>query len=88
MTYSLSFNISGSPSDNIIEFPTAELKEAYIEAELKNLKCQNAYFKYCAAFNKKERELTAKKLDEARLKFYKIWASKNIKHAPTEKEVA
>lgn len=79
ISFRLSFRIGSNDSvAKIAEFPTYELFRAYIEAETKDLKCQDAYFEYQAAkLSRKRREL-AKALNLTRELFFDQWAKKNM----------
>lgn len=60
-----------------VKFPTSELRDDYIKAELKNIDCQRAYYDYQAERTIEDRKRSASKLGHTRYNFYKGWASKN-----------
>ncbi len=57
----------------VARFNTAEQKTQYVEAEFKDPTCKEAYLKYQAARNIKERKRAAAHLDAIRWKFYEQW---------------
>ena len=61
-----------------VVFPTVELKDEYVKAELANVECQRSYYAYQAERSLEDRKRSGHKLGHERYAFYKNWAAKNI----------
>ena len=62
----------------IAEFPSVKLKNQYVEAEYKDLKCQDTYFRLQAARTPDERKQCAQDVDSARFSFFTRWAKVHL----------
>ena len=62
----------------IADFPSYDLFRAYIDAETKDLKCQDAYYALQATRSREQRQEAARTLDLTRGQFHDRWAKKNI----------
>ena len=78
MKICLSFSLAQNETNKVAEFPSVELKNKYVEAEFKDLGCQDLYFTYQAARDVKLRKELATKVDSTRYAFFKRWAAKHM----------
>lgn len=75
----MAFGSEHSTSYKVVEFPSVELKNKYVEAEYADPKCQLAFLSHQSAWNKQQRTFTREVLASTRLAFYNKWAAKYIK---------
>ena len=80
MRICLSFSLAQNETSNKAEFPSIELKNAYVEAEFHNLACQKAYFEFQAARMPNERKHLATIIDDTRYAFFQRWAKQHLPH--------
>lgn len=78
MKIGLSFSLAQNETNKVAEFPSVELKNAYVEAEYKDLTCQKAYFNFQAAREISERKRLAVIVDDTRYAFFLKWAKAHL----------
>lgn len=83
MSVSLAFNSAKNPAFKVADFTSIEEKNAYVEAEMSDLACKDAYIAYQSARNLKARRDAGGMLDSVRWSFYKRWRKARSDPAPT-----
>ena len=70
MIAELHFNLARTETYKVAKFQNIEQKNKYVEAEMHNLKCKDAYFNFCAAKSPEERTRLASIVDATRYTFF------------------
>lgn len=82
MNICLGFSLVPNDTNKVTTFPSIELKQAYVNAEISDLSCIQAYYDHQASKTKADRTITAEALAATRYTHYIRWAEKNL---PTTK---
>ena len=72
------FSLAQSDTSKAAEFPSIELKNQYVTAEFKDLRCQRSYYKFQEARTKADSSKNAEELDATRWAFFSRWAKTHL----------
>lgn len=70
MTIELHFNLARTETYKVAKFQSLEQKNKYVDSEMHDLKCKDAYFNLCAAKTPEARETLKAVLDAVRYTFF------------------
>lgn len=77
MNISLHFSTAQSYKNRIAKFRSVNEKQAYVQAEIHDFNCRQAWFHHQASKTLVARKITAEILDNTRYTFYTRWRKDN-----------